>query len=167
MQKLLLALALAGVGAFLGDAGAATQSGCSKAAAKAAVLASSLPQRWKDEARHKYGPIEGLQGVLCHDFTRDGRTDMAVTFYSGGTAGDVAWVAFRRAGARWKLALARLDLYKMGLVIRDDDLVETQPVYKPGDGNCCPTGGFNHIRWHWDGSRFVVGRRWHDRSYRV
>lgn len=136
-------------------------SGCSKTAATAAVLASSLPQRWKDEAVHKYGPHEGLARVLCHDFTRDGRKEMAITFASGGTAGDIAWVVFRRAGVGWKLALARLRVDHLYLSVRGGDLIETQPVYRKTDANCCPTGGFNHVRWHWNGNRFVVARRWH------
>lgn len=140
--------------------------GCSKAAAKAAVLASSLPQRWKDEARHKYGPYEGLDGTICRDFTRDGQIDMAATFASGGTAGDVAWVLFRRVGSGWKLAIARLHDYKLTLTVRGSDIVETLPVYRRNDANCCPTGGFDHRLFHWNGGRFVV-RFWHDRSYRV
>jgi hypothetical protein len=157
---------LLAVGVPAGGASAATGAGgCSKAAAKAAVLASSLPQRWKDEARHKYGPYEGIEGVLCHDFTRDGQGDMAVTFASGGTAGDVAWLVFRRVGTGWHLVLSRLQDYKLGLVVHGDDLVETQPVYRKGDANCCPSGGFDHDQWHWNGARFVIARHWHDKTY--
>lgn len=153
------ALAAAGLFGHVGTAAPA----CSKAAAKAAILASSLAQRWKDEARHKYGRHEGLAKVLCVDFSRDGRTDLAATFASGGTAGDIAWVAFRGAGTGWKLALARLQLDHLYLVRRRDDLIETQPVYRRTDANCCPTGGFDHVQWHWNGNRFVVARRWHTR----
>jgi hypothetical protein len=155
------AIALAAA-ALQGHAGTAAPA-CSKAAAKAAVLASSLPQRWKDEALHKYGPYEGLAKVLCLDFTRDGRTDLAATFASGGTAGDTAWVAFRRAGSGWKLALARLQVDHLYLVVRGGDLIETQPVYRRTDPNCCPTGGYDHVQWHWNGNRFAVARRWHTR----
>jgi hypothetical protein len=163
VRRLIIAGVAALVAAALpGHAGTAAPA-CSKAAAKAAILASSLAQRWKDEARHKYGPHEGLAKVLCLDFTRDGRTDLAATFASGGTAGDIAWVAFRRTGVGWKLALARLQLDHLYLVSRGGDLIETQPVYRRTDANCCPTGGFDHVQWHWKGNRFVVARRWHTR----
>jgi hypothetical protein len=163
-----LAFLAAAVALSITGAGAAGASGaCSKKAAVAAVLASSLSQHWKDEAAHKYGPIEGLQGVTCRDFTRDGNADMALSFYSGGTAGDVAWVAFRRAGNSWKLALARLQNYKQSLAFRGSDIIETQPIYLKGDANCCPSGGFDHRRFHWNGAKFVVARFWHDKTYRV
>ncbi len=161
---LLVAVAAFSV-AGAGSAGVAPA--CSKKAAVAAVVASSLSQHWKDEALHKYGPIEGLQGVTCRDFTRDGKVDLALSFYSGGTAGDVAWVVFRRVGDGWKLALARLRNYKQSLVFRGSDIVETQPVYLKGDANCCPSGGFNHRRYHWNRTKFVLARFWHTDTYKV
>ena len=45
------------------------------------------------------------------------------------------------------------------------DLVSTQPIYRKEDPNCCPTGGFDHERWHSNGSRFVRIRLWHTKSY--
>jgi len=133
--------------------------------AAAAVVASSLPQQWKDEARHKYGPHEGLESVACRDFTRDRKADMEATFSSGGTAGDVAWVVFVRSGGTWKLALARLHDYKLTLFFRGSDIVESLPVYNKDDGNCCPTGGYDHRRFHWNETKFVVARFWHDRRW--
>lgn len=160
---------LAAIAAFAvaGNGSAPAAGTCSKKAAVAAVLASSLPQYYKDEAQHKFGPIEGLQGVTCRDVTRDGKTDMALVFYSGGTAGDIAWVVFRRVGSEWELALSRLKLYKLSLAFKGSDIVETQPVYLKGDANCCPSGGFNHRRYHWNGSKFVLARFWHTDTYKV
>ncbi len=159
---LLLAVAAASVAAAASAAPRwPAAADCSLASARAAVLASRLPQHWKDEARHAFGPAEGLARVVCGDFTRDGRTDLAAVFFSGGTAGDVAWVAFRRVSGGWKLALARLRAYKLGLKAVGADLVETQPVYLKGDGNCCPSGGYDHLRFHWSSDRFVVVRKWH------
>ena len=102
--------------------------------------------------------------VLCHDFTRDGRIDLAVTIASGGTAGDVGFAVFRATPGGWQVALAR-DGYKLGLFRAGGDLVSAQPVYRRNDPNCCPTGGFDHRRFHWNGKRFVVARSWHTRSY--
>jgi hypothetical protein len=158
------ALALTFAGSALGSG---TAGACSLKSAAAAVIASNLPQQWKDEARHKYGPNEGLESIACRDFTRDGNTDMEATFFSGGTAGDVAWVVFVRAGPSWKLAFARLDDYKLTLSFRGSDIVETLPVYRKDDGNCCPTGGYDHRRFHWNGTKFVLARYWHDKSWQV
>jgi hypothetical protein len=103
--------------------------------------------------------------VLCFDFTRDGRLDLAVTIASGGTAGDIGFAVFRSTAAGWHVALAR-DGYKLGLSRVGADLVSSQPVYRKNDPNCCPTGGFDHVRYHWTGTHFAIVRSWHTRSFR-
>jgi len=103
--------------------------------------------------------------VICFDFTRDGRTELAVTIASGGTAGDIGWIVLARTVHGWRFALGRSG-YKIGLFRVGRDLVSSQPVYGKNDPNCCPTRGFDHQRWHWNGRRFVVTRRWHTKSYR-
>jgi hypothetical protein len=141
-----------------GSARATTDATCNAAAAKAAILrTSALRSLWPTL---RLGG--GVDRVLCHDLTGDGKQDMAATIFSGGTAGDTAWVVFRRVGTRWQLAHQELHVYKVALSLMGTDLVESQPVYLANDPNCCPTGGFNHRRFHWNGSRFVVARRWHD-----
>jgi len=135
---------------------------CTRAAAKVAILSSpALRQVWPTV---KEGG--GVDTLICHDFTRDGAADMAATIFSGGTAGDIAWVVFTKRAGRWTLALRELQNYKLGLVRVRSDLVETVPVYRKNDPNCCPSGGFDHRRFHWDGSRFVVVRRWHDARFK-
>jgi hypothetical protein len=103
--------------------------------------------------------------LICFDFTHDGRTDLAVTVASGGTAGDIGWFVLVRAGAGWRLAHAQ-NGYKIGLFRIGRDLVDSQPIYRKNDPNCCPTGGFRHTRWHWNGQRFVFVRGWRTKSYR-
>jgi hypothetical protein len=103
--------------------------------------------------------------VICFDFTHDGRTDLAVSIASGGTAGDIGFVVFRATPAGWKVALTG-DGYKLGLARAGRDLVETQPVYRKNDPNCCPTGGFDHRRFQWNGAKFVVARSWHTKTFR-
>ena len=104
--------------------------------------------------------------LICFDFTRDGRPDLAVTVASGGTAGDIGWVVLRRTiTGGWRLALSRTG-YKLALFRVGSDLVDSQPVYARTDPNCCPSRGFDHTRWHWNGSRFVKIRSWHTKSYR-
>jgi hypothetical protein len=145
-------------------AGAAAAPACTLPQARAAV-ASAKPRI--------PGPANGLvtvapgsvDRVICFDFTRDGRTDLAMTVASGGTAGDIGWLVLRRTGAGWRLALGR-NGYKVGIVRLGGDVADTQPVYRSGDPNCCPTGGFDHQRYHWSGSSFVVVRTWHTKTYR-
>jgi hypothetical protein len=105
--------------------------------------------------------------TICFDFTRDGLTDLAVTIASGGTAGDVGWLVLRatHAAPGWRLALARSG-YKLGIFRVGGDVVSSQPVYRKNDPNCCPTGGFYHQSWHWNGSRFVPVRSWRSGSFR-
>src|SRR5258706_6147561 len=84
-----------------GEASAdATGSPCKKAAANAAIRASTLPADVKDLTRQ---PLAGVDKLICHDLTGDGRPDLAVTLASGGTAGDIAWGAFARASTHWRL----------------------------------------------------------------
>jgi hypothetical protein len=101
-----------------------------------------------------------VDSVICLSLP-GGRTAMALTIASGGTAGDTSWAIY--VGSR--LALVRGG-YKLSLGRRGSDLVETDPVYRSNDPNCCPTGGFDHARWHWDGTKFVVARTWHDTTYK-
>jgi len=103
--------------------------------------------------------------VLCYDFTRDGRADMAVTIASGGTAGDVGIVVFRATAKGWAVALKHSG-YKVGLFQKGGDVVTSQPIYKKDDPNCCPTGGFAHDRYHWNGSRFALTRSYHTKTYK-
>jgi hypothetical protein len=56
--------------------------------------------------------------------------------------------------------------YKLALARAGGDLVETQPVYTQNDPNCCPTGGFDHRRFHWNGTKFELARAWHTKTFR-
>ena len=153
----LVALVLA---AGAGGATARTQPAtCTKAAANTAIRASRLPAEVKDLTRQR---LAGVDSLICRDLSGDGRPDMAVTLASGGTAGDIAWAAFVRGAAGWRLAGANPNGYKLGLFPVRADLVESQPVYRKNDPNCCPTAGFDHRRFHWNGRSLVVVRRWHD-----
>ena len=54
--------------------------------------------------------------------------------------------------------------YHLGIRRNGRDIVEEQPVFRKNDPNCCPSGGFDHRRWHWDGAKLAVLRSWHTRS---
>ncbi len=161
MRVLALALvALAATAAQARSAGGA----CGRAVAKQAIRATHLRMTLLGDRPTRVSPA-GADRVICHDFTRDGRLDLAVTIASGGTAGDVGFAVFRSTGSGWEVALARSG-YKLGIFRIGDDLVSSQPVYRKHDPNCCPTGGFDHVRFHWNRLRFVVRRSWHTSAFR-
>jgi hypothetical protein len=146
------------------SAARATGAACGPAAARAAIRATHVRVKTLGDTAQLIGP-RSADRVICFDFTRDGRTDLAVSIASGGTAGDIGYVIFRATPAGWRVAL-KGGGYKLGLARVGGDLVETQPVYKPNDPNCCPTGGFDHRRFHWNGTKFVLARAWHTKTFR-
>ena len=137
---------------------------CNRGTARAAVKQAHLRMKLLGPDVASVDP-SSIDQVYCLDFTRDGRTDIAASIASGGTAGDIGFVVFRASAAGWKVALKGSG-YKLGLVRLGGDLVVTQPIYKANDANCCPTGGFDHRRFHWNGSRAVVVRSWHTKTFR-
>jgi hypothetical protein len=159
----LLAVAAA-LAAFITAPAHAATPACGVVAAKRAVAGANLRMKLLGDSPVGVDPAS-VDRVLCHDFTRDGRVDLAVTIASGGTAGDIGFVVFRATAAGWRVALAR-NGYKLGLFRQGGDLAGSQPIYRKNDPNCCPTGGFDHTRYHWNGARFVVARSWHTRSFR-
>jgi len=150
--------------ALAGLTGTAQGAGCSAATAGAAIRQAKPHIKSLANTSMLVTPAMADE-VICFDFTRDGRIDLAVTVASGGTAGDIGWIVLARTAHGWRLALGRSG-YKIGLFRVGGDLVDSQPVYGKNDPNCCPTRGFNHQRWHWNGRRFVVTRSWHTKSYR-
>ena len=142
----------------------ATRAACDHVAGRAAIAATHLRMTLLGDSPTRVDPNSADQ-VICYDFTRDGRLDLAVTIASGGTAGDIGFAVFRATAGGWRVALAQGG-YKLGLYRAGGDLVSVQPIYRKNDPNCCPTGGFDHTRYHWNGTRFVVARAWHTKSFR-
>jgi len=105
-----------------------------------------------------------VDSVICLPLP-GGRTAMVLTIASGGTAGDVNWAIYVGGPGAYTLSLVRGG-YKLSLARKGADVVETDPVYKTNDPNCCPTGGFDHTQWHWSGTKFVVARSWHNQTYK-
>lgn len=160
-MRVLLIVLLACLAATV-TANAATA--CNVAAAKAAIRATHPKMALLSGSPVAVDPAS-VDRVLCYDFTRDGRTDMAVTIASGGTAGDVGILVFRATPSGSAVALKRPG-YKVGLFRVGGDVVTSQPIYKAKDPNCCPTGGFAHDRYRWRGRRFVLLRSYHAKTYK-
>lgn len=159
-------LALAALAAAAATAAPAhgAPAACNHATAKAAIVSTHLRMRMLGPDVVRVDP-DSSDDVICFDFTRDGRLDLAVTIFSGGTAGDIGLVVFRGTAHGWRVALTRGG-YKLGVFRVGGDVVSSQPIYLKDDPNCCPTGGFDHVRYHWNGARFVVARSWHTKSFR-
>jgi hypothetical protein len=138
---------------------------CNLASAKAVVRSTHLTvpaSQSVSGGAYRISPGD-VDGTFCIPLP-GGKKAMVLTVGSGGTAGDIDWAVYVPGGGAWKLALVRGG-YKLGLVRKGADIVETDPIYKKNDPNCCPSGGFAHTRWHWNGSKFVVVRTWHDSKY--
>src|SRR5438046_1752072 len=78
----------------------ARDTACGPATARAAIRATHLRMTLLGDSAQRVDPASADQ-VICFDFTRDGRTDVAATIASGGTAGDVGFVVFRATAAGW------------------------------------------------------------------
>lgn len=82
---------------------------------------------------------------------------MAFTITYGGSGGAVQWgVLTRLASGALALPLFRAETHT-GL--RQEGLNEfavLHPIYRSGDPNCCPTGGYRYRRYGWDGTHFVL-----------
>jgi hypothetical protein len=154
----------AAVGAALGPPIASAAPACSTAAARAAIAASRprLALLGPDKVTITPGMADK---VLCLRVTGDGQTDMAVSLFSGGTAGDVGWLFFVTHGARWRLVRSGSG-YKPGLFRSGSGLLAVQPVYRPRDPNCCPTGGFDRTLYGWRDGSLVAARSWHTKTFR-
>jgi hypothetical protein len=145
------------------SAAPAVAAPCTVAQARAAVAAAKPRIPGESGARVPVDP-KSIDRVLCYDFTRDGRTDLALSVASGGTAGDVGWLVLQRTAGGWRLAIGQSG-YKLGLFRVGDDVVISQPIYRKYDPNCCPTGGFAHDRYHWNGTRFALVRSYKTKRY--
>ncbi|HKP18201.1 MAG TPA: hypothetical protein VJT84_06960 [Gaiellaceae bacterium] len=159
----LLAIGVVLAAATTAPAGA-HQAACGRATAQAAITATHLRMKLLGDTATRVDPSSADQ-VICFDFTRDGRLDVAVSIASGGTAGDIGFVVFRRTASGWGIALTGSG-YKLGLFRLGGDVATSLPVYRKNDPNCCPTGGFDHARYRWSDTRFAVARRWHTRTFR-
>lgn len=161
-MRVLLAVLLAALAA---TATANASSGaCNLAAAKAAITQTKVKMVLLGGDPVRVDPAS-VDGVLCFDFTRDGRTDMAVSIASGGTAGDIGIVVFRALPGGWAVALKNSG-YKVGVFQVGGDVVTSQPIYRKNDPNCCPTGGFAHDRYHWNGTKFALVRSYKTKTYK-
>lgn len=107
--------------------------------------------------------------VLCTNLTGSGRQDLVATVWDAMNHGAHYWAAWRNAGSKWVLLALSGNCcsiaphkFGMGVTVRPTSaagqFVVTQPVYRPKDPACCPSGGTATARWAWRrGALRVVG----------
>jgi hypothetical protein len=160
---LVSAVSIAALGAA-SPAPAAASASCTSASARAAIEVSKPRLALTGPAKQVIAPSMADR-LLCFDVTGDRHVDMAVTLFSGGTAGDVGWLLFAWNSSRWQL-VATGSGYKLGLRRSGSDLLAVQPVYRKNDPNCCPSGGFDRTLYRWSAGRLVTARTWHTKTFR-
>ena len=147
---------------------------CTPTSVARLILHSSAPRYMRDEIREslapkrpgEYGGPIGVSKVYCGDYTRDGRTDLVATVDDGGTIGVTAWVVLEGTVSGWRFAFVsygRASPQPAHLWVEPTnggDLLETQPIYLPGDPNCCATGGIRNTQWRWNGHTFKTVKTW-------
>jgi hypothetical protein len=80
-----------------------------------------------------------LDNILYVDMDGDGVEEAAITFYSGGTAGNIGFVVYKYATPAPRFVDAASG-YKLLLLIQQGKLVAKNALYGPFDPNCCPAG---------------------------
>jgi hypothetical protein len=99
----------------------------------------------------------GVDRPLYSDLTGDGKDDVAVPIFSGGTAGDVALFVYTLDGGTLRDIYAAPNEYKIAARIRHGALAYVQPVYRANDPNCCPSS-FRRLTLGYRGGKLRVVR---------
>ena len=129
---------------------AATASGETRTAATCRSIAERLVKTTRTYRKAPRGSRRFVVpgDVICHDFTGDGRRDMAFAIASGGTGGAFKFAVYRRTrsrsrrlGRRFSKLIERGFGSKTQLRRRGRRLQVFNPIFRDGDPNCCPTGG--------------------------
>ena len=84
------------------------------------------------------GSHAGIDRLVYADLTGDGRSEVVVTIFSGGTAGDIAFYVLSGQGSGLHAIKRANEEYKVGVRIVGGRLQVTRPLYGANDANCCP-----------------------------
>jgi hypothetical protein len=161
LPRLLLCLILAGLGAAATAAAAPPARNLRRADLRALVLhdpaVSAANRRLAREGPGMDGGIDRT-GVSYGDLTGDGRADVVVPLFSGGTAGDIAYFVYAEVDGRVRDILPVNDVYQVGVRITDHRLVERLPRFRRNDPNCCPSFVTTTV-YRWNSGRLVQQSR--------
>lgn len=103
-------------------------------------------------------PRAGFQiaALTCADLTGDGLDEMAYGLSGGASANIFIWALFSPDGeGGWRLEFSRHGQQIYKLRAEGSSLFARAPVFKPGDGQCCPSG-FRTIEVAYQGGEFAV-----------
>lgn len=138
-----------------------SKSNCSLALANSLAQQPFTPSTLRAEVNDNATvPGGGIALVTCVSVTGK-EHDLEFDVSSGGSAGFISWVVYRQTSSGWKLADWMSGTGPMPVAFLHGDLVVTVGVYEPQNPMCCPSGGYNHREYHWNGVRFAKVRSWH------
>jgi hypothetical protein len=80
-----------------------------------------------------------LDSIVYVDIDSDGMEEAAIPLYSGGTAGNIGFLIYRKAASGAQLT-AWGEGYKLGLETKPGRLVVRNALYAGWEPNCCPSG---------------------------
>ncbi len=153
LRRLALTTFLAAAG-VVGAGGAPPASGATVACTKKAVsdvLRAEVPTFAETEMT-----FGGLGDRRCADFTGDGTRDVLYTIFSGGTGGAFVWGLIAADGAEPKVVTTGGGGSKLAIDRLGSRPQILNPIYRRGDGNCCPSGGARIRTFRWNGTRLVL-----------
>jgi hypothetical protein len=137
---------------------------CTLALAEELADGPSSPAALREEittsARAPYG---GIADITCVEVTGN-EQDLELSVSSGGSAGFIAWAVFRYTKSGWKLAGWNAGPGPIPIGFLHGDVIVTEGVYEPGDAHCCPSGGYKHYEYHWNGTHFVQNKSWQSKT---
>jgi len=136
MRRLLLALCVTAL--VLAGAGSASAN-ISKAAIRQYLLHDPGVSSVIRDTIRTGGGGAGIDRLVYGDLTGDGKPDVAVTIFSGGTAGDIAYYVLTTQGGTLHAIQVSNHEYKVGVQIYKERLEVTRPLYAKSDPNCCPS----------------------------
>jgi hypothetical protein len=86
--------------------------------------------------------------------------DLEFDVGTGGSAGFEAWAVYRKLSGRWRFAAWGPGPGPIPIGFFHGDVIETIGIYGPDDPMCCPSDGYDHYDFHWNGRGFVRVRLW-------
>jgi len=92
--------------------------------------------------------------LICKRLVPEDQTDMIVEFQCCTVRSETPFGILRPSETSldgWRLSYSSTSPIIYGLRIRDREVIERRPQWRPTDVLCCPTGVTKYWAIHWDG----------------